>query len=345
MKKKSMILAAGVLAVSLLAGGAVPAFADGQVRVGSLKGPTSMGLMHFMEEKEESGEYTFEMVTAADELTAKFTSDGLDIMLVPANIASVLYNKTKGNIQVLDINTLGVLYMVTADDSIASIADLKGRTVYSTGKGQTPESVLNYLLDANGLTDADVTVEYKAEAAEVISSLVQNENAIGILPQPFATVACKQNESLKEVCDLTQEWEKTGKGTLVTGVAIAKKDFIEANPEIIDEFLEEHEESIEFTAEDPEKTAELIAAAGIVEKAPIAQAALPKCNIRYLEGEEMKTALGGYLEVLFGQNPESVGGSLPEDDFYYMEAGDAEMDDAEMEEAEAEDPETEDAEE
>lgn len=324
MMKKTNILMAAVLAVSMLAGGTVSVFAEGQVRVGSLNGPTSMGLVHMMEEEKEGDQYTFEMVTAADELTAKFTSGDIDIALVSANMASVLYNKTKGNIQVLDINTLGVLYMVTADDSVSGIADLKGRTVYSTGKGQTPESVLNYLLDANGLSKEDVTVEYKAEATEVVSTLVQDESAIGILPQPFATVACKQNENLKEVCDLNQEWDKTDRGTLVTGVTIAKKDYVEANGESIDAFLDEHEASVAFNAENISEAAELVVNSGIVENASVAEAALPKCNITYLDGEEMKTALSGYLEVLFEQNPESVGGSLPADDFYYMGAGESE---------------------
>ena len=213
-----------------------------------------------------------------------------------------------------------MLYLVTADDSISTVADLKGKTVYSTGKGQTPEYVLNYLIGANGLSKDDVTVEFKSEATEVVSALVQDETAIGILPQPFATAACKQNENLKEVCDLTKEWDSTGKGTLVTGVTIAKKDYIETNPEIIEDFLDEHEDSIEKANEDPEKTAELIAAAGIVEKAPVAQEALPKCNLKYMDGEEMKSALGGYLEVLVEQAPESIGGSLPEDDFYFIPA-------------------------
>ncbi|MDC7288358.1 ABC transporter substrate-binding protein [Blautia schinkii] len=322
MKKKMIVLIAAAMSAALLAGGVVTVSAQAQVRVGSMKGPTSMGLVHFMDEAEKDADesYTFEMVTAADELTAKFTTGEMDIVLVPANMASILYNKTKGNIQVIDINTLGVLYMVTADDSISSVADLKGKTVYSTGKGQTPEYVLNFLLESNGISKDEVTVEYKSEATEVVSTLAQDENAIGILPQPFATVACKQNEKLKEVCDLTQEWDKTGKGTLVTGVTIAKKDYIEANPEVIEDFLDQHESSIEFAAENTAEAAELIAAAGIVEKAPIAEAALPKCNVKYLDGEEMKTALSGYLEVLFNQNSESVGGSLPEDDFYYMEA-------------------------
>lgn len=320
MKKRVIKLLAAALSVSMLTCGVSTVKAGEQIRVGSMKGPTSMGLVHLMEEASgEDADYIFEMVTAADELTAKFTSGDLDIALVPANMASILYHKTEGNLQVLDINTLGVLYMVTADDSITGIADLKGRTVYSTGKGQTPEYALNYLLEANGLTGDDVTVEYKSEATEVVSTLVQDESAIGILPQPFATVACKQNENLKEVCDLTAEWDKTGKGTMVTGVTIAKKDYAEANPDAIAAFLDAHEASIEFSNTNPSEAAQLVADNGIVEKAPIAEAALPKCNLKFMTGEEMKTALSGYLDVLLQQNPESVGGSTPADDFYYME--------------------------
>lgn len=326
MKRTAAIMMTAAMSVSMILGTASLVSAHDLVRVGSLKGPTSMGLVQFMSEEEQAEDpgYSFEMVTAADELTGQMVSGELDVALVPANMASVLYNKTQGGIQVIDVNTLGVLYMVTADSSVTGLADLKGKTVYSTGKGQTPEYVLNYLLGANGLGEGDVTVEYKSEAAEVVSTLVQDETAVGILPQPFATVACQQNEKLQEVCDLTAEWDKTGKGTMVTGVTIVNKEFAQANPETVEEFLDRHENSAEFAAEQPAEAAELIASYGIVEKAPIAQKALPKCNITCLEGDEMKEALSGYLEVLYEQNPESVGGNLPADDFYYAESEDAE---------------------
>ena len=309
-------------AVSLIAG--TGSLAQDLTRVGSLKGPTSMGLVHFMQEEEtdDDPEFSFSMMTAADELVAKFTGGEVDIALLPANVASVLYNKTKGNVQVIDINTLGVLYLVTADSSVTGVADLKGKTVYTTGKGQTPEYVLSYLLVSNGLTEEDVTVEFKSEATEVVSILAQDPEAIGVLPQPFATVACQQNEALQMVSDLTAEWDLTGNGSMVTGVTVAKKDFIEANPEVIDEFLDGHEESAEFVREHTEEASELIASYGIVEKAPIAAKALPKCNITYLENEEMKTALGGYLQVLYDRNPEAIGGAVPGEDFYYMNPDD-----------------------
>lgn len=298
--------------------------AESAARIGSLKGPTSMGLVHLMDTQKNSddpADYEFTMVTAADELLAKVASKELDIALVPANVASVLYNKTKGAVSVIDINTLGVLDIVASDDSIQSIADLKGKTVYLTGKGTSPDYVINYLLSANGLTEDDVKLEFKSEAAEVAAVLKEDSEAIGLLPQPFVTAACAQNENLHIVLDLTKEWQAVqGKGgsQLVTGVTIVRNEFLEANPELVTGFLADHEASAAFANEHAEEASQLIAELGIIEKAPIAQKALPYCNITCLTGEDMKAALSGYLQVLYDQDPQSVGGALPEDGFYFI---------------------------
>lgn len=294
------------------------------VRVGSLKGPTSMGLVYLMD-KAQKGEtenhYEFTMTGAADELVGKIASGDLDIALLPANVASVLYTKTQKNVTVLDINTLGVLYVVASDDSITSIADLKGKTVYMTGKGTTPEYVMNYLLSENGLAAGDVDLQFKSEATEVASLLKENPDAIGVLPQPFATAACIQNEALKPVLDLTEQWNALNKDSgsmLVTGVTLVRSDFLRENRAPIQMFLEDHKESAQYAVDHVDETAELVAAAGIVEKAPIAKKALPYCNIVCMTGQEMKDALSGYLNVLYEQDAKSVGGQLPGDDFYYV---------------------------
>lgn len=291
------------------------------IRVGSLKGPTSMGLVSLMNSDSSANHYDFTMVTAADELVSSIASGKTDIALVPANVASVLYNKTKGGVSVIDINTLGVLDVVTADPSIQSIADLKGKTVYLTGKGTTPDYVLRYLLSANGLSESDVTLEYKSEPTEVAAVLKDQPNAIGLLPQPFVTVALAQNDSLKLALDLTKEWDKvqgTDGSRLVTGVTIVRNDFLKNHGDEVKAFMSDHKESAKEALADPEKTAEQIVQAGIIAKAPIAKKALPYCNITYIDGQEMKTALSGYLNVLYKQDPKSVGGTLPADDFYYM---------------------------
>lgn len=298
---------------------------DVVVRVGGLKGPTTMGLVKLIDDAakgESENQYEFTMVTAADELTALVASGKVDIALLPANVAGILYQKTEGNISVIDINTLGVLYLVSADTSIESVEQLKGRTVYLPGKGTTPEYALRYLISAAGMDENDVTLEFKSEATEVASILAEDPDAIGLLPQPFVTSALAQNDALSAVMDLTAVWDsyqtEENPSRLITGVTIVNNDFLQAHKTSVDIFLKEHEASTRFTSEDPETAAALIEQAGIVAKAAVAQKALPYCNITFISGSELKDALEGYLSALFEQNPASVGDALPDDAFYYI---------------------------
>lgn len=294
------------------------------VRVGSLKGPTSIGLVELMERAEydeTDNDYTFTMEVAADTLLAKMIQEELDIALVPANVASVLYNKTEGQVVVVDINTLGVLYMVTGDESLTEIQDLKGKTIYLTGKGTTPDYVLQYVLEENGISLNDVSLEYKSEATEVAAVLASDESAVGLLPQPFVTAATTQNEKLSVTFDINEEWNKLqgeDGSMMVTGVTVVRKAFLEENEEAVQSFLEDHKQSAEYVNANVEAAATLVVKEGIIEKEPIAIKAIPNCNITYMDDKEMKTALSGYLEVLFEKDAKAVGGTLPGDDFYYL---------------------------
>lgn len=303
---------------------AVPAVEPVTVRVGSLKGPTSIGLVRLMEENdngETQNQYEFTMETAADTLLGMMAQGELDIALVPANVASVFYHKTQGGISVIDINTLGVIYMVSADPSIKDVEDLSGKTICLTGKGTTPDLALQYLLSAHGLSVDDVTLEYKSEATEVAALLAEDPDAVGLLPQPFVTAAMMQNESLAIVLDMTEQWNMVqgeGGSTLVTGVTIVRNEFLTEHEDAVRLFMADHKSSAEYANTETVATAELVVAQGIIEKAPVAEAAIPYCNIVYIDGAGMKTALSGYLSVLEGQNAEFIGGSLPEDAFYYI---------------------------
>lgn len=321
--RKMLILA--VMAVLLL--GALAGCGQREepaaVRVGGLKGPTSMGLV-FLREQAQSGqaaqEYEFTMAVAADELLPLMIKGELDIALIPANVASVLYNKTEGGVSVIDINTLGVLYLVSGDNTIDSMESLRGRTVYLTGKGTTPDYVLQYLLRANGIDPSECTLEYRSEATEVAALLAEQPQAAGLLPQPFVTVACAQNEELDVVLDMNQQWNLAqGEGnSMVTGVTVVRNAFLQEHPGAVQSFLEEHAASVRAIQEDPDKGAQLVVAAEIITKEPIARKAIPQCNITYIDGEEMRQALSGYLQVLFEQDPASVGGKVPGEDFYYV---------------------------
>lgn len=295
------------------------------VKVGALKGATTLGLLP-LEDKAANGEagenYEFSMMTAADELLPMMIKGELDIALLPSNVASILYQKTNGGVTVIDINTLGVLYMVSGDSSVTGVEDLAGRTIYLTGKGTTPDYVLHYILSGNGMdADSDCTLEYKSEATEVAALLAENPDAIGLLPQPFVTAACAQNDALSVILDMNAEWEKLqgeDGSRLVTGVTVVRNEFLQEHENAVATFMEEHQASAQSMNSDVENGAKLAAASGIIAKEPIALKAIPKCNITYIDGADMKQAMSGYLEVLYEQNPESIGGALPGDDFYYV---------------------------
>ena len=295
------------------------------VKVGALKGATTLGLLP-LEDKAANGEagenYEFSMMTAADELLPMMIKGELDIALLPSNVASILYQKTNGGVTVIDINTLGVLYMVSGDSSVTGVEDLAGKTIYLTGKGTTPDYVLHYILSGNGMdADSDCTLEYKSEATEVAALLAENPDAIGLLPQPFVTAACAQNDALSVILDMNAEWEKLqgeDGSRLVTGVTVVRNEFLQEHKNAVVAFMEEHQASAQSMNSDVENGAKLAAASEIIAKEPIALKAIPKCNITYIDGAEMKQALSGYLEVLYEQNPESIGGALPGDDFYYV---------------------------
>lgn len=303
--------------VALLLGGAA---AEPAANVAALKGPTAMGMVKLMSEHE--GDYNFTIAAAIDEITPKLVKGELDIVAVPANLASVLYNNTQGKVKVLAVNTLGVLYIVENGDTVKSVEDLRGRTIFASGKGATPEYALNYLLSANGIDpEKDVALEYKSEHSECLAALLANEGSVAMLPQPFVTTAQLKQPEVKVVLDMNEEWAKLQEGSetpsaLITGVLVGRTEFIDQNQQAVSDFLDAYAQSVAFANENVEETAALIGQYDIIPEA-VAKAALPYCSITYIDGEDMQNRLSGYLQVLFDQNPASVGGALPDDAFYY----------------------------
>ena len=296
---------------------ASPETAATGLRVAGLKGPTTMGLVNLMD-SDDGANYTFTMYGAADEIVPLLVKGELDAAAVPANLAATLYQKTQGQVEVACINTLGVLYIVENGDTVQSVADLKGQTIVTTGKGTTPEYVLRYVLSQNGVDpDKDVTIEYCSESTEALSKVQAGEATIAMLPQPFVTSALSQVEGLRVALDMNEEWEKVAGSQLVTGVLVARKDAVDADPDAFEEFLNGYAASVEAANTDLEGTAALCESYGIVAKAALAQKALPECNIVFERGEQMKTDLVNYFQVLYDADPSSVGGAMPADDFYY----------------------------
>ena len=321
-KLTSLLLSLG-LAVSLLACNvSAKTLSAGSVRIAGLKGPTTMGLVHLLS-MEKAGtaalDYDLQLYGAADEIVPKLIKGELDLAAIPANLAATLYQKTNGGIQVLAVNTLGVLYVVEKGNTVHSFADLKGRTILSTGKGTTPEYVLRYLLQKNGLDpDRDVKIEYCSEASEVTAQMAAaRKDAIAVLPQPYVTAAQMKDADLRVVLDLTKEWNKVCGTQLITGVTVVRTAYAEEHPDVVQAFLTDYEKSVNAANTDLDGTAALCEEVGVVAKAAIAKKALPQCNIVFRRGEEMKKDISAYLQVLYDASPAAVGGKLPDDSFYW----------------------------
>ena len=315
-----------MLAIGMMA---FPAMAesDQPVRVTALKGPTAMGLVKMMSDDaaSEAPVYQFDIAGSPDLVAPLLAKGETDLAAVPANLASVLYNNTKGGVEVIAINTLGVLYIVDTSGSVSEVSDLKGKTIYASGKGSTPEYALDYILNGNGIDPAaDVQIEWKSEHAECLAALLEDPEGIAMLPQPFVTTAQMKNDSIQVVLDLSAEWDRLQEGSdtpsgMITGVMVARTEFVENHPEEVNAFLEAYADSVAFVNENVDEAAALVGGYDIVPEA-VAKTALPACNITMISGAEMTEKLSGYLQVLYDANPEAVGGALPEEGFYYTSA-------------------------
>ena len=298
-----------------------PAAEKTTVRLGLLNGPTGMGAAKLLADN-DAGETAnhYEVTLGSDpssEIVPKLNNGELDMAALPTNVAANLYNKT-GKVQLLALNTLGVLHILENGDTVNSLADLSGRTLYAINQGTNTEYVLDYLLTQNGLDpETDVDIQWKA-SEEVTSLMAAGEIDLCMLPVPAATTVLAQNPDVRDAVDLSDAWTESGAaGTFTMGCVVVRTEFAQEHPEAVSAFLAEYEASINYIKDDPETGAALIEQYGIVPKAAIAQAAIPQANMIFTAGADMKS-ISSYYEVLFAADPESIGGSIPDDAFYYI---------------------------
>lgn len=288
-----------------------------KTKIAALNGPTGLGLAEIKADR--SYAYDVEYYSDPQEVGPLLIKGEVDIAALPLNMAANLYKKTDGKIKMLAINTLGVLHVLSKDDSIKSVADLKGKTVYSSGQGATPEYIVNYILRKNGLEPGkDVTIEYKTAHNELATLAVEGSVDICILPEPFASKVLAKNKSYKRVLDLTAEWGKVSSAKLAQGCLVARADYIEQNPEIIKEFMSFYEASVNFVNNENNAGAVFLAKNGYFDTPQLAADTIPNCNIVFITGEEMKKTATENFTVLFEANPASVGGEIPADALYYL---------------------------
>lgn len=321
LKKITAILIVLVLAVGVLAGcgNDVPTTVTEVVNVGALNGPTGMGMVQLMDMTDKYEVTTYQAPT---DVTAKIIKGELDVAAVPSNLASVLYNKTEGEVVAVSPIALGVLYILGNDEDVDSVADLKGKTIVASGQGGTPEYVLQKVLENAGLTlYEDVQVQWLANHAEVNSKLLTEEDTLAMIPEPFVSTALSAgNDDVEVAFDMNNLWKEATGEELPMGVLVARKSFVTERENDLKVLLNDLQASVDFVNDSPEEAAKLIVENGFIGKEDIAKAAIPNCNIVLYTGDEAesgKAILKTFNETLFEMNPASVGGKLPSDDLYY----------------------------
>lgn len=294
-----------------------PEVSPGQpVNVMAMTGPTGVGAAQMMS---DNAAYNFTVVAGNDEVAPALAKGEVDIACIATPVAANLYNKN-GGITVLAVNTLGVLYILDKDSSVTDVASLKGKTIYATGQGANPEFVLDHLLTQNGLDpDKDVSIEWMT-AQEVTARMVQSTDGVCLLPVPAATALMIKDSTVREALNISDEWDKISESPLVMGCVVVRNAFMQEHPELVEQFMADYEASINFMKDEANlaSAAEMVAANGIAANAAIAAKAIPQCNLIFMDGEEMRSAIQSYYEVLFTANPASIGGGNPDDDFYFV---------------------------
>ena len=313
-----------LIVVLLVACGGAPAAEPTarELTIATPRGPAALGMLYLMEQSQNDatiGSYTFHVVGSPDEIPPMLVRGDIDIAAVPPNLASILNNNPNLDLQVLAVPTMGVLHIVDTTGTISSIEDLRGRTIYSSGGGGMPEFILNYVLLGNSLIPGvDVEIVFRPEHTEIAALLESGMAEIAMLPEPFATTTVNRVDNLEYALDVTAEWDRISpEAGLVMTAVIARREVIENYPDAIQTFMQEYELSIRFTRQNVEEAAELAVAHDIIPAAPVARAAIPRSNIVFITGEQMKRYLEGVLRVFYNQSPESVGGQMPDADFYF----------------------------
>ena len=288
--------------------------------VACMTGPTGIGMAKLMadsEAKATANNYTFTVASSAADITGKFINGEINIASVPTNVAATLYNKTEGKVRMLAVNTYGVLSILEKGNTITSVEDLKGKTIYSTGQGQNPEYILKYILTENGIDpEKDVTINF-VSSEDLVSKLISGEAEVAMAPEPAATTVMVKNAELNRVLSINDEWAKVSDSKLMMGCVIALDSYVEANSEAVEKFLSEYEASVKFATTNIDEAATHCATYAITPSDVIAKKAIPTCNLCYVTGSDMKNNVNAYYQVLFNADPTSIGGKLPADDIFY----------------------------
>lgn len=287
------------------------------IQIAALNGPTGIGMVQLMED--QNNQYNISIYQSPDEIVGKLVSGEMDIACVPSNLAAVLYQKTQKNIQLLGTNTLGVLYIVENGERIERIEDLKGQTLILAGKGSAPEYILDHLLITAGIDPVkDITKEFMANHTDVVSTVLTKSGAIALLPEPHVSIAQSKEENIRVAVDINKTWQNNEALDLPMGVIVANKEFIATKEKDLGIFLDSYKKSVAFVNDSTQEAAVLVAKHKLLPNEELAKEAIPKCNIVFRDAKASRDSLDKFYQILSGVDPKAVGGSVPDEAFYYQ---------------------------
>ncbi len=292
------------------------------IRAAVIKGPTGIGMASLMKrtgDGKAACDCTFTLASSPDEVVPKLVTGEVDLAAVPTNLAASLYQKTEGGVKMIAVNTLGVLSVLERGETVKTAADLKGKTILSTGQGANPEYILRFVLTENGLDpDRDVKIEFVGTNDELTAALVSGKTDLAMVPEPAATTVLTKAPDLRRALSMNDEWEKIcPDADLMMGCVVVRTDFLAEHEDTVKTFLKEYEKSVKACA-DVKTVAALCEEYGIIPSAAIAEAAIPVSNVTFVAGKEMKERIEGYYRILSDGNPASIGGVIPDENFYYL---------------------------
>ncbi|MEN6461008.1 MAG: MqnA/MqnD/SBP family protein [Syntrophomonas sp.] len=291
--------------------------------VAVLRGPSAVSMVKMIDQTPSLGEgvkVNYIMEQSPDVLASKLLTGEVEIATIPTNLAAKIYNKGVGY-QLAAMNTWGVMYVVTNGVTVSNWSDLKGQPINAVAKGSAADVVLKYLLSKNNINpDTDVALSYIASPVEAAQLMIAGKSKIAALPEPWVSMVLSKNPNARLALDLQKEWTRLNGENVPFGQTclVVKKDFANKNPQIVTKFLTEYKNSINWANKNAAQTGELAKKHDIGIPADITAAAIPRCNIRYADAVSARPAVEKYLQVLLDFSPESIGGKLPDAEFYYQ---------------------------
>jgi len=295
------------------------------LNVAALIGPSGVGMAYLFSNHPDLGTATavsLEAEASVDILLPKLINGDIDIGILPPNVAAKLYNLDGKSIVAGAVVGNGMLSLVTRDSSIRTMADLAGKKVSVAGQGSTPEYVFRALLEKAGLKKDSVTLDYSIPTPELAAALVSGRISYAVLPEPFATLAVMNGADgsvpIIRAIRLRDAWKESDLGSdFPMTVCVIRKAYAERHPSTVRKFLAAYKASIEWTVAHPAESGAMVEAANLGLKAPVVTKAIPSSNYVYIPADEGRDSIESLLSVFLGFSPESIGGRLPDDGFYF----------------------------